>query len=781
MKYFQVLSLFLILTTAYSVEYTLSGYVREFDSGETIIGAKVSIPSAKTGAVSNAYGFYSITLEEGNYEVLVAYPGFDNYSNTIELDKDIKLDIGLKTIDVESEEITIIAQRENQNVTSNQMSTIELSTAVIQKLPALLGEVDVVKSIQLLPGVTTVGEGASGFNVRGGGIDQNLVLLDEAPVYNSSHLFGFFSVFNPDAVKDVKLIKGGIPANYGGRLSSILDVRMKDGNYKEWEGTGGVGAIFSRGAIEGPIIEDQMSIILAGRRSYIDVLAQPFLEDGLEDSDFYFYDLTGKLNWKIGDSDQLFASYYNGRDVFGAGFIFNWGNETFSLRWNHLFSDKFFMNVTGLLSNYDYQLGFGDDDQDRFDWNSNIQTYTLKAAATYYYNADNEFDFGYDGNYYIFEPGNAVGISNGVSVPISLENQFGLEQGIYADHSIKFNELFTLEYGLRLSNYTYLSDSRAFYYRDTTPGIQRPIDRIDDLNGELTDVANYTNLEPRLSATYILDESSSVKTSYNRMVQYLHLLSNTAASSPLDLWTTTTNNLQPQLADQIALGYFKNFDDNKWETSVEGYYKILQNQVDYIDGADLLLNEELESDLIYGDGRAYGVEFYLKKGFGELNGWISYTLARTERQIEGINKGDWYPARFDQTHNLRVVAIWDFAEQWSTSASFVLTSGTPATFPTNRYEIQGYVVPHNFDNRRNNYRIPWYHRLDLSLTWDFDKGEKDVVWDDELVFSIYNVYNRRNPFSIYFRQNETNPNMTEAVRLAIFGSIVPSITYNFSF
>jgi len=760
-------------------EYTLSGYVREAESGESIIGARVSIPSLRTGAVSNEYGFYSISLPESTYEIIVSYPGFSKLIDTIILAQNIKRDFNMSTYSVDSEEIVVTAQRENDNITSNEMSTIELSSAVIQKMPALLGEVDLVKSIQLLPGVTTVGEGASGFNVRGGGIDQNLVILDEATVYNSSHLFGFFSVFNPDAVKDVKLIKGGIPAQYGGRLSSILDVRMKDGNYKEFEGSGGVGAIFSRLAVETPIIEDEMSLILAGRRSYIDVLAQPFLEDGLEDSQFYFYDFTGKINWKISDDDQVFASYYNGRDVFGAGFIFNWGNETFSLRWNHLFSEKLFFNLTGLYSNYDYQLGFGTTDEDRFDWDSDIRTYGFKGAFTYFLDQSNTIDFGFEATDYSFEPGNAVGVTDGISVPISLEKQHALEGALYLNAATDFGELFSLEYGLRASGYSYLGPGTARYYRDTVKGTALPFDRSEEF-GDWDPIATYYNLEPRLSAKYILDESSSIKASYNRMVQYLHLLSNTAASSPLDLWTTTTHNIKPEIADQIALGYFKNFGGSDWETSVEGYYKVLQNQIDYIDGADLLLNEDLEADLLFGDGRAYGLEFYIKKNNGDLTGWISYTLARTELQIEGISNGNWYPARFDKTHNLSAVAIYDFADQWSASANFVLASGTPGTFPTNRYDIQGYIIPHNYENNRNNYRIPWYHRLDLSLTWDWDKGEDDS-WDDELVLSIYNVYNRRNPFSIFFRENEDIRGQTEAVRLAIFGSIVPSITYNFKF
>lgn len=780
MKRIILLSLLIPFLNLFSQEeYTLSGYIKDKSSGESLIGATISIKDTKLGAVTNAYGFYSLTLPKGKYTATASYIGFEKLEKTIELNKDTKLNIELSTLDILSDEVLVTAQKANNNVTSIEMSTLELSAQTLTRMPALLGETDVVKSIQLLPGIASVGEGSTGFNVRGGGIDQNLVLLDEAPVYNSSHLFGFFSVFNPDAVKDVKLVKGGIPAEYGGRLSSILDVRLKEGNNRKFNVDGGIGAIFSRLAIEGPIIEDKLSFLIAGRRSYIDVLAKPFLADGLEDSKFYFYDLTAKTNWKIDESNTLFASGYFGRDVFGAGFGFDWGSQTFTTRWNHLFSDKLFSNLTYYYSNYDYKLQFGEDDQDVFKWQANIVTQSVKYDLEYFFSPKNNIDFGIEALYYDFVPGNAVGVSDGISVPISLDEQFAGQLSAYIGQEIDASDDLSFKYGLRGSYYQYLGPGTAYYYGDTIVGISKPLiseEKFDDF----ANIADYFNLEPRFSVKYQINEESSLKASYNRMAQYVHLVSNTAASSPLDVWTPTTNNIKPEIADQVALGYFKNFDDNEWETSVEVYYKDLKNQIEYRNGADLLLNEYLEADFLSGDGRAYGAEFYIKKNSGDLTGWISYTLARTERQVNGINNSDWFPARFDRTHNLSIVGFYDLSKTWSLSANFILSSGTPGTFPTNRFEWQGYYIPHNEEGSRNNFRIPMTHRLDLSVTYD-PEDEPNQWWTGKWVFSIYNVYNRKNPYSVYFRNNENNPAVTEAVRFAVFGSIVPAISYNFNF
>ncbi len=761
-------------------KYTISGYVKSASSGEELIGATVYLKGKSVGVSANVYGFYSLTLEEGTYDIAYSYIGYQEKVIKINLTENIQRNVELTEQVNSIEVVEITVEKSEDNIKSVEMSVNKIDSKTIKKIPALLGEADVVKSILLLPGVSTVGEGSTGFNVRGGGIDQNLVLLDEAPVYNSSHLFGFFSVFNPDAVKNVKLIKGGIAPEYGGRLSSILDIRMKEGNKKELEGTGGVGVIFSRLAIEGPLKKDKSSFLIAGRRSYADILAKPFLNDNLEDSKFYFYDLTAKVNYEINENNKLYLSGYFGRDVFGSGFLFNWGNATSTLRWNHIFSKKLFMNLTAFYSDYDYAFGVGEDDPaNDFEWSSSIVSSSIKPDFSYYLNNNNTIRFGAQAIYYDFKPAVATFASEGQRNDISLPEKYGLETGIYFQNEQKLNARTSLLYGIRFSRFNYLGGANKQNYRDTIPGVARPLDSEESFKRSET-IAAYNNLEPRFSIKYDLNEFSSLKGSYNRMTQYLHLISNTVASTPIDIWLPTTNNIKPQIADQIAIGYFRNFKQNKYETSAEIYVKDFQNQIDYIDNADIFFNEELEGELLSGDGRAYGIELYVKKNTGKLTGWVSYTLSRSERQVNGISNDEWYPTRFDRMHNLSIVNSYELNKKWSFSANFVYSTGTPATFPTNRYEIQGVVVAHNVDNQRNNFRIPAYHRLDLSATLTPEKN-KDRRIKGEWVFSVYNVYNRRNPFSIYFEQNENNPQQTDAIRYAVIGSFVPAVSYNFNF
>lgn len=755
---------------------TLSGEITDAEDGEGLIGATVKIEELSTGTTTNAYGYYSISVEPGEYTVVFSYIGYVTETKKINLTENIKLNIELGSDDLQLGEVEVSDVRGDENISEVEMSTVKLDIKTIQKVPPLLGEVDVVRSIQLLPGVSTVGEGATGFNVRGGGIDQNLVLLDDAPVYNSSHLFGFFSVFNPDAVKDVKLIKGGIPAQYGGRLSSILDVKLKEGNSKKFSGRGGAGLIFSRLMLEGPITE-KGAFLIAGRRSYIDILSRPFLDDDLSDARFFFYDLTLKANYKFSDKDRLFISGYFGRDVFGTAFTFNWGSATATVRWNHLFNDKLFLNTTAFYSNYDYRLGV-EQESDGFRWDSRILNYSLKPEFTYYPNSNNTIKFGGQAIYYDFDPGTAIVTSNNQEQNISLSDQYAIENAIFISNKQTVSPLLSLEYGLRLSGYTYLGPSRVFNLADTVPGERRRVESREDPD-DWENVKTYWNLEPRVSAKYQLDEKSSVKASYNRTAQYIHLISNTTAASPLDIWTPSTNNIEPQLANQLALGYFRNFGErNDYETSIEVFYKNFENQIDYIDGADLLLNERLEADLLSGIARAYGMELYIKRNKGKLNGWISYTLSRSERQVTAINRGEWYPNQFDRTHNLNTVVIYNLSDKWSFSGNFVLQSGIPATYPTNRYQIQGFITPHNIDESRNNFRLPAYHRLDLSATLQGKQREK---FESEWVFSLYNVYARRNPFSIFFQQDPNDFQNTQAVQFSLLGTIVPSVAYNFKF
>ena len=777
-------------TTNQRAAQTVSGYIKDAANGEGLIGVSVYVKESGTGAVTNNYGFYAVTLPPGQYSVVISYIGYAKQTRTINLaNGNVRLDVELKQEGEQLQEVVVSTNRSDDNIKNIEMSVNQIDVKTLKRIPALLGEVDVIRSIQLLPGVSTVGEGATGFNVRGGSIDQNLVLLDEAPVYNSSHLFGFFSVFNPDAVKDVKLIKGGIPANYGGRIASILDVRLKEGNSKKAELNGGIGLIFSRLSYERPVFKGKGSFIVAARRSYADVLAQPFLNGDLKGSKFYFYDLTAKGNYRINDKNTVFLSGYLGRDVFGADFGFNWGNATVSGRWNHVFSDRLFLNTTAYYSNYDYSLNSdlkGKNTSDYFRTDSRIVDYSIKPDFTLYV-GKNTISFGGQSIFHDFQPGTATAASAGSVRTFGLESKYSLENALYVGNEQQVDKKLQLQYGLRYSLFSYIGPGEAYTFQTDVPvGTRRQVITSVAYKGRDV-IKTYGNFEPRFAAKYELNNTSSLKLSYNRLAQYIHLISNTSASTPLDIWTPSTNNIKPQLADQIAGGYFKNFGrststGSEFEASVEVYYKWLQNQIDYIDGASLILNKFLEGDLLTGKGRAYGAEFYVKRNTGVVNGWISYTLAKTERQVAGINNGNWYPTRFDKRHVLTSVLLIDpsRSKRWNFSATFTLASGTPATFPTNRFEYEGIAVPQNFGNTRNNYRIPAYHRLDLAATLQGRKrpGKRK---DDNWVFSVYNVYARKNAFSVYFQPNETNTLVTEAVRYSVFATIIPSVTYNFKF
>lgn len=787
---------FVLSTTGLAQQkYSISGTVQDALNGEELIGANLTLKEANTGVATNEYGFFSITLPQGSYTLIVSYLGYKEFSQIIELSSNQKLNIDLFPEFTQLKEVVVSSEKIDKNVREVQMSVAQIDIKQIRKIPALFGEVDVVRSVQLLPGVSTVGEGATGFNVRGGNIDQNLILIDEAPVYNSAHLFGFFSVFNPDAVKDVKLIKGGIPANYGGRLSSILDVRLKDGNSKKFAVSGGLGLIFSRLAVEAPINKGKGSFIIAGRRFYGDIIGRPFFTGALDGLKAYFYDVTAKANYSLGVKDKIFLSAYLGRDVFGAGFQFNWGSATSTLRWNHVFNNKVFMNLTGIYSNYDYRLGTINTTTggDGFEWKSNIINYSIKPDFTWYLSPKNTLTFGFQSLYYTFKPGTAKATVQNMVTNIVLPKKYSIENSIYLSNEQTVTDKLTLQYGLRFSNFAYLGAGRAYEFLEIAPGRKKIPVKVTEY-GENEIIKSYNNLEPRASAKYQTTETSSIKASYNRTAQYLHLVSNTAASVPLDVWTPSTNNIKPQLADQVALGYFKNFGEgNDYETSIEGYYKKMQNQLDYVDDADLLLNPFLEGDVLSGKGRAFGAELYLKKNTGRLTGWISYTLSKSERLTNGINRDNWYPSRFDRTHNLNVIASYDLTERLSTSANFVFGSGTPVSLQPNKFAYEGQTVAHDPDMKRNNYRIPPTHRLDLSVTYKNKKRQgRRYTWN--VVFSVYNVYARRNPFSIFRKASDPDfikfgpdnriiqsENKTATIRYAIVGSVIPAITYNFNF
>jgi hypothetical protein len=728
-----------------------------------------------------------LTLPAGQYTVEISYIGYQKIQQKVDLFSNTKLDIELTPEAEQLSEIVIQAdETETRKVQALEMSTAKLDIKTITRMPAFLGEADVVKSLLSQPGVSTVGEGSSGFNVRGGSVGQNLLLLDEAPAYNSSHMLGFFSAFNPDAVKDVKLYKGGIPAKFGGRLSSLLDIRMNEGNAKKFSAQGGIGTVLSCLAIEAPIVKDKGSFIVAGRRSYIDVLAAPLLDD----FSLNFYDLTAKANYALNDRNKLYLSGYFGQDNFGFGSSqgLSWGSQTGTLRWNHLFNERLFANFTGIYSRYSYKLNFGDDDNDKFEWNSDITNFIFKSEFSYFITSNNELSFGGELINHTFDPATTSGVSGGEEFKNTVDKRYGVELAAYISNNLKVNRHLSIEYGLRLSTFQLTGPGNSCTFYDTIPGYRKRVNQTIE-HERRENIQNYSSLEPRLSVRVQLNNQSSLKASYNRTAQYIHLISNTVASNPLDIWQPSTNNIKPQVADQVAIGYFRDFGGNTWEASVEGYYRQSKNQLDYINGADLLINEYIEGELLSGNGRAYGLEFYLQHKTGRFTGWASYTLSRTELQIEGINNGDWYPALFDRTHNFSLATFYDVNKRWSVSSNFTYSTGTPISSPTSKYYSQGIAIPYNPNNSRNNYRLEDYHRLDIAFRLE-GRELKRSGWprknDDYWVFSIYNVYARRNAFTVDFIQSDNRFSQgqiieTEAIRTSILGSMVPSVSYNFKF
>lgn len=784
-KHLTIVLLLLVMGSNYSLaqaKYTISGYVKDKESGEVLFGSTVSVKGQSIAVATNPYGFYSLTLAPGEYTLVYNYLGYETTTRNLTLTKNERIDLLLQIKGRAINEVTVSSTKKNENIEEVTMSMNKMDIKEIKSMPALLGEVDVIRSIQALPGVSTVGEGATGFNVRGGGVDQNLILLDEAPVYNSSHLLGFFSVFNPDAVKDITLLKGGIPAQFGGRLSSLLDVRMKDGNANGFHGNGGIGLISSRLTLEGPVQKDKSSFIIAGRRTYGDLFLKLSPDEAINNNIAYFYDLSAKYNQTINKNNRIFVSGYFGRDVFKFDDFFkmSWGNATGTVRWNHLFSEKLFANLTLIYSNYDYSLGVPTGAQ-AFDWKSNIINYSPKVDFGYYLNNKHTINFGASTIFYDFNPGTVTpGNNQSIFSAFQLDRQRGNEYAIYIDDEYTVNPVLSFKYGVRFSAFDYLGRQTVYDY------VGEDGQRKTAVNARFFDrgesIAFYPNIEPRFSTKFSLDEFSSLKFSYNRMAQYIHLISGTTAASPTDVWTPSTKNIKPELADQVALGYFRNFKDNTIEASAEVFYKTMTNQIDYVDGAELLLNKNLEADLLYGDGRAYGIEFFLKKNTGRFTGFTSYTLSKSERKIIGINNNEYYDAKYDKTHILSIVGTYEATKRLSLSANFNYSTGVATTFPNSRYEFQGIVVPHNSDNSRNNYRVPAYHRLDIAATLR-NKQKEGKKYSSEWVFSIYNLYARRNAYSVYFRQNTEDPSnlKTEALRLSVFGSMLPSVTYNFKF
>ncbi len=762
-----------LLTSAIQAQdrYTISGTISDTASGETMIGALVAVVELPgKGAVSNEYGFYSLTLAPGKYTLLYQFTGFKSMQMSVNLQANLKIDVPMVAESTLLQAVEISAEGGNSNVTDAKMGVDKLDIKEINKLPVLFGERDILKSIQLLPGVKSAGEGNSGFFVRGGQADHNLILLDEAPVYNASHLLGFFSTFNSDAIKDATLYKGSAPANFGGRASSVLDIRMNEGNNKDYQIGGGIGLISSRLLIEGPIVKDKGSFIITGRRTYADVFLKASKNETLKKSKLYFYDLNLKANYILNDKNRLFLSAYTGRDVLGVAdaFSLDWGNTTVTARWNHIANAKWFSNTSLIFSDYNYTIGINSSALD-IDILSRIQDYNIKHEWQFFPNASTNFRFGANAIYHTMTPGEiSASEDSGVDDSADLKQRYSLEAAVFANGDSKIGTRLKLNYGIRLSTFSPLGGDH--YTFDQKGSV---LDTATFAKNEV--VETYVIPEPRFTASYILNEAASIKGGYARNAQFLHLISNSTSASPTDLWIPSSKNVKPQIADQVSVGYFQNLKNNKYEMSAEVYYKDMQNQIDYRNGASTQGNELIEGELIYGDGRAYGIELLLKKKKGKFNGWLGYTLSRTERQISGINNNDWYPSRQDRTHEISIVGVYDYTEKLSFSAAWIYYTGNAVTFPSGKYEVDGetYLVY----TERNGYRMPDYHRLDLSVTY---YRKKTATYESSWNFSLYNAYGRENAFTISFRDNDEDPSRTSAYQTTLF-RWVPSVTYNFLF
>jgi hypothetical protein len=766
-------------------KYTISGIISEKTSNETLIGVTILFPELNSGTSTNEYGFYSITLPKGTYKIIISYVGFDNINDTISLNENITKNFSLTETSENLDEIIIKENVEKLNIRKPQMSVNALSSSSIKQIPVVLGEADVIKAITLLPGVTNAGEGSSGFNVRGGSADQNLILLDEATIYNSSHLFGFFSVFNPDAIKDLKLYKGGIPARYGGRVSSVLDIYQKEGNNKAFHANGGIGIVSSRLLFEGPLKKDEGSFLFGGRSSYAHLFLPLFDLDNVA----YFYDLNTKFSYKLNKKNNIYLSGYFGRDVFRISDSFEntYGNTLVNFRWNHLFSNKLFSNLSLIYSDYYYGLNLNFVE---FEWNSGIRNFNIKYDFKHYISDTFKLQYGLNSIYYRFNPGKIEPSTptSGIN-PFKLTDKYAFENAIYIDAEHKLSNKLTMSYGLRFSSFLRLGQDELNIYENDQPVIfnenfqvyqnARPIDTETFKRSDI--IESFSNLEPRVALALKLTNESSIKASYNRMSQYLHLLSNTSSPTPLDVWTPSGKYVKPQLLDQYAIGYFKNFNDYSFE--VESYYKTIKNRIDYIDGADLIANNAIEQVILNGKARAYGLEFLLRKNEGRFKGWMAYTLSKSEQQTPGrtpselgINNGEWYSTAYDKTHDISFTGSYQISKKWKLNTNILFQTGQPTSYPNGQYVFEGITIP-NFGNR-NADRLPAYHRLDVSFRYT-PKPSKNKGLQSYWVFGVYNLYDRKNAASITFDRNVTT-GVNEATRLAIFG-IVPSVSYNFKF
>jgi len=751
-------------------KYTLSGSVRSQRTGESVIGATIMASSGDqhTGVTTNEYGFYSLTLSPGDYTIVITAVGMHRKEEEISLSGNTALNIALQEEIKDLQEFTVKASSNGRSLRSPQMGMERLSASEIKDIPVLLGERDILKTIQLLPGIKSAGDGNSGFYVRGGGADQNLILLDEAPVYNPSHLLGFFSTFNSDAVKNIVVYKSGMPAQYGGRLSSVVDVKMNEGNNQDFGASGGIGLISSRLNIEGPLQKDKSSFLLSGRRTYADLFLKLSSDTTINRSRLYFYDLNGKANYKLGEKDRLYLSGYFGRDVLSQESVagINWGNTTATMRWNHLFNSRLFSNTSLIYSNYDFKIT-SKTAGNEFNIISQIKDWNLKEELQWYADAKNSVNIGFNAIHHTIKPGEITEAKDANLNSTTFQHRYSLENAIYATNTWKATDRISLTYGIRLSAFTILG--KGDYY-----GIE-PSGKITDTThyGPGQVVKTYLNPEPRVAFAYQLNATTALKASYVRNTQNLHLISNSVSSSPTDRWVANTNIIKPEISDQVSIGYYK--DLAPFELTVETYYKTMEHQIDYRNGANIYTNQPIETQLLFGKGRAYGLEWLLRKRTGRFTGWISYTLSKTERKIDGINDNQWYNARQDRTHDIAVVGTYKLSRKWTLSADWVFYTGDAVTFPSGKYKVDGDV--YFYYTKRNGYRMPNYHRLDIGATLLLKQKKK---FSSEMNFSIYNAYGRENAYQISFREAKNDPSRTEAVQTTLF-RLIPSISYNFKF
>ena len=768
-------------------DFSLTGKVFNNENKEPILGANLIVKNTKFAGVTNFNGKFEIQLPKGVYEIEFSYLGFENQIKTLEISKDTNFDIYLVPSEEQLDEVLVQENIEKTEIRSASMSVSKLTSKTIKQIPVVLGEADVIRSLIQLPGISNTGEGASGFNVRGGSAGQNLVLVDEATIFNSSHLFGLFSVFNPDAIKNVSLFKGGIPANFGGRVASVLEIEQRRGNTQKFKGEANIGVVSSKLLLEGPIQKDKSSFLISGRSSY----AHLFLKLADNPNSAYFYDVNAKFNFKLNKNNIISTSAYYGRDVFDISdnFINTYGSSFISTRWNHVFNESTFSNLHFIVNDYIYDLEINTAE---FVFETGLNNFNLKYDVNQQINNQFTLKYGIDSFYHEFNPGviKPNNPNSGVNLRV-LDKKFAIENAFYLGAEHNLTKDIQLEYGLRLSSFyrlgqkgfaSYENNEPVFY--NTSIGIyeEAPITARENIS-KSNSIKSYHNLEPRFSVAYSLNNNQSFKLGYHRMVQNLHLISNTSAPTPFDIWAPSGPYLQPQKADQLAIGYFQNFKEEAYSLETEVYYKKVQNSFDFINGANLIANNNIERVLLNGEGRAYGWEFLLKKNTGKLTGWIAYTLSRTEQRTPGrtpsepgINNGEWYLNNFDKTHDLSIVANYQFNKKWSFNASFVVQTGLPVNFPVGQYQFQDLTIP-VYEGRNLN-RLPTFHRLDISATLIPSKNE-NRDWKTSWSFGIYNVYNRMNAAAINFRQNqETGAN--EAVRLSIFGA-VPSVSYNIKF